>query len=131
MVLVRVVEQIDTAQVHTPRPVRDGDRQRGLNVVKRNAHVAREEIAGANRHNAHRVLGAGERARHRAHRAVAAHGDHHIGAAVERLARADAAVFVEHRLDEHDFGQPFRLAVCLDPPAGLRGGGFDGLMMNA
>ena len=128
VILLLVVQDRQTAHIHQLRAVRRGHGQRRIHIVHGDAHIAGEQIAGADRHDAQRVPGAGQRARHRAHRAVAAHGHHHVGAALQRLLRADASTLVQLSVDELHLMQVVRLAERLDVFAvlvGLRFGGVD------
>lgn len=104
-----------------PRPVRCGDGERRVDVVDRNTHVAGEQVAGADRDDAHGMAGAGHGARDRADSAVAADRDHHVGAVGERLLGACAAVLVELRVDEFHVGQSLVTAELFDVRAPLGG----------
>ena len=55
--------------------------------------------------------GAGKRAGNGAHGSVAAYGDYHVGAVVQRLLCADAAVLIELGFDELDVVKPVIRAV--------------------
>ena len=120
MVVLRVVEQGETAHVHQAGAVGGGHGQRGVDIVHGNAHIAGKQVAGADGDDAQRMAGAGDGARHRAHRAVAADRDHHVGAVLQRLKRADPAVLVKLGVVEADAIEPLGLAEPLDmQPAGF------------
>ena len=95
VVVLGMIEQRESAHVHHARSVRCGHGQGRIDIVHRNAHIAGKEIAGANRHNAQCVAGAGYGARHRAYSAVASDRDHHVSAVFERLERTGTSVLVE------------------------------------
>ena len=95
-----IIEQRQTADIHQTRAVRRGDGQRRIDIIHGNAHIAGKQIAGANRDDAQRVTGSRKRARHRAHRAVAADRDHHIGAMLQRFQRAGATILIKLRFDD-------------------------------
>ena len=120
VVVLRVVEQGETAHVHQAGAVGGGHGQRGVDIVHGNAHIAGKQVAGADGDDAQRMAGAGDGARHRAHRAVAADRDHHVGAVLQRLKRADPAVLVKLGVVEADAIEPLGLAEPLDmQPAGF------------
>ena len=80
-----IIEQRQTADIYQTRAVRRCNGQRRIDIIHGNAHIAGKQIAGANRDDAQRVAGSRKRARHRAHRAVAANRDHYIGAMLQRF----------------------------------------------
>ena len=116
-----VIEQGETADVHLAGAMRGGHGQGGVDVIHGNAHIAREQVAGADRDDAHGMAGAGHGARDRADSAVAADRDHHVGAVGECLLGACAAVLVELRVDEVHLRKAFRLAEFPDMPLTLVG----------
>ena len=91
-----------------------GHGQYGVDIVHGDAHIAGKQIAGADGDNAQRMAGAGDGARHRAHCAVAADRNHHVGAVLQCLQRANPAVLIKLSVVETDAVQAFGAAKLLD-----------------
>ena len=116
-----VIEQGETADVHLAGAMRGGHGQGGVDVIHGNAHIAREQVAGTDRHDAQCMAGTRQCTRHRTHRAVASDGHYHVGTAIQGFECADTAVLVELRVDEVHLRQAFRLAEFPDMPLALVG----------
>lgn len=109
-----IIEQRQSADIHQTRTMRCGDGQRRIDIIHRNAHIAGKQIAGANRDDAQRVAGSRKCARHRAHRAVAADRDHHVGAMLQGFQRAGATILIKLRFDIFNLREMLRLAEFLN-----------------
>lgn len=109
-----IIEQRQSADIHQTRTMRCGDGQRRIDIIHRNAHIAGKQIAGANRDDAQRVTGSRKCARHRAHRAVAADRDHHVGAMLQGFQRAGATILIKLRSDIFNLREMLRLAELLN-----------------
>ena len=121
MILFRVVEQLQSTDVDLVRPMRDRNQHRRLEVTHRNVHVSGEQIARADRNDAHGMVRAAHRTRDRAHGAIAAHRNHHVRPLLEGFERTGAAVLVELRFNEHDVGDATVRAETLNKRARLAG----------
>ena len=107
MRLVGAVGPGDVGDDDVDRVVDAGEceHDRVVAVVHRDAEVAREQVAGAEWHDAHRNAGVAKPRGDRPHRAVAAGGDHEVDAGVDGLARHALARVVLGRLDPHRRGE--------------------------
>ena len=109
-----IIQKGQTAHIHQTGAVRRGHGERRIDIVHGNAHIAGEQIAGADRHDAQRMPGTRQRARDGTHRAIAADSHHHIGTMVQRFQRAGATILIKLRSDIFNLREMLRLAELLD-----------------